>query len=321
MMSVFDIICPCHAQLSQTGHILHLGPTLAKVLGGAPSLPIRFLEVFELRRPKPVTSMQKLFALAGQKLTFRLRDAPHTELKAVLAMLPDGQGAVVNFSFGIAIQNAVQRHALTYSDFAGTDLAIEMLYLIEAKSAAMDASRTLNQRLQGAKIAAEEQAFTDTLTGLKNRRALDLVLARLSEAKVPFTVMQLDLDYFKAVNDTYGHAAGDHVLQVAARILVEETRAEDTVVRLGGDEFALVFYNVINQTRLAKLSQRIINRLEQPVPFQNNVCRISGSIGIALFDRTSEASPEVILEQSDQALYASKNAGRAQHSFFHRGAA
>jgi len=76
----------------------------------------------------------------------------------------------------------------------------------------MEASRTLNQRLQGAKIAAEEQAFTDTLTGLKNRRALNLVLARLSEAKVPFTVMQLDLDYFKAVNDTYGHAAGDHVL-------------------------------------------------------------------------------------------------------------
>ena len=265
--------------------------------------------------------MQKLFALAGQKLTFRLRDAPHTELKAVLALLPDGQRAVVNFSFGIAIQNAVQRHALTYSDFAGTDLAIEMLYLIEAKSAAMDASRTLNQRLQGAKIAAEEQAFTDTLTGLKNRRALDLVLTRLSEAKVPFTVMQLDLDYFKAVNDTYGHAAGDHVLQVAARILVEETRAEDTVVRLGGDEFALVFYNVINPTRPAKLSQRIISRLEKPVPFQNNVCRISGSTGIALFDRTSDASPEVILEQSDQALYASKNAGRAQHSFFHRGAA
>ncbi|MBT6533704.1 MAG: GGDEF domain-containing protein [Marinovum sp.] len=196
-----------------------------------------------------------------------------------------------------------------------------MLYLLEAKNAAMAASRTLNQRLQGAKIAAEEQAFTDTLTGLKNRRALNLVLARLSGAKVPFTVMQLDLDYFKAVNDTYGHAAGDHVLRVAAWILVEETRAEDTVVRLGGDEFALVFYNVINATRLAKLSQRIIERLEQPVPFQNNICRISGSIGIAVFDRRSEASPEVMLEQSDQALYASKKAGWAQHSFFHCGAA
>ena len=103
--------------------------------------------------------------------------------------------------------------------------------------------------------------------------------------------------------------------------MVEETRAEDTVVRLGGDEFALVFYNVINATRLAKLSQRIIERLEQPGPVQNNICRISGSIGIAVFDRRSEASPEVMLEQSDQALYASKKAGRAQHIFFHCGAA
>ena len=93
-------------------------------------------------------------------------------------------------------------------------------------------------------------------------------------------------------------------MQVAARILVEEARAEDTVVRLGGDEFALVFYNVANPTRLAKLTQRSIKRLEQPAPFQNNICRTSDIIGIALFDRRSE----VMLEQSDQALYASKKA-------------
>ena len=100
-MSVFDILCPCHAQLSQTGHILHLGPTLAKVLGEVPALPIRFLELFELRRPHPAASMKVLFALAGKKLTFRLRSGPLTELKVVLALLPEGQGAVVNFSFGI----------------------------------------------------------------------------------------------------------------------------------------------------------------------------------------------------------------------------
>jgi len=140
-MSVFDILCPCHAQLSQTGHILHLGPTLAKLLGDAPALPVRYLELFELRRPHPAASMKVRFALAGQKLTFRLRAAPHTDLKAVLALLPDGQGAVVNFSFGIAIQNVVQRHSLTHSDFAGTDLAIEMLYILEAKNAAMEASQ------------------------------------------------------------------------------------------------------------------------------------------------------------------------------------
>ena len=74
-MSVFDILCPCHAQLSQTGHILHLGPTLAKLLGDQQALPVRFLELFELRRPHPAATMKVLFALAGQKLTFRLRAA------------------------------------------------------------------------------------------------------------------------------------------------------------------------------------------------------------------------------------------------------
>ena len=78
-MSVFDILCPCHAQLSQTGHILHLGPTLAKVLGDVPALPVRFLEMFELRRPHSAASMRVLFALAGQKLTFRLRSADRTK--------------------------------------------------------------------------------------------------------------------------------------------------------------------------------------------------------------------------------------------------
>ena len=86
-MSVFDILCPCHAQLSQTGHILHLGPTLAKLLGDQQALPVRFLELFEMRRSHPAATMKVLFALAGQKLTFRLRAAPHTELKAVLALM------------------------------------------------------------------------------------------------------------------------------------------------------------------------------------------------------------------------------------------
>ena len=74
--------------------------------------------------------------------------------------------------------------------------------------------------------------------------------------------MQPGLNHFEAVNDKFRHAARGHVFQVAARIVVEETRAADTVVCLGGDEFALVFYNVINTTRLAKQCKHIINRLE-----------------------------------------------------------
>lgn len=103
---------------------------------------------------------------------------PKTEVKGLLVAGPSEGQSIVNLSFGISVVDAVSDYSLNSADFAATDLTIEMLYLVEAKSAAMEASRKLNLRLQGAMIAAEEQAFTDTLTGLKNRRAMDHVLAR-----------------------------------------------------------------------------------------------------------------------------------------------
>lgn len=129
---------------------------------------------------------------------------------------------------------AVRAHGLTGSDFAPTDLAVEMLYLVEAQSAAFRESRGLNDRLHGQKIAAEEQAYTDTLTGLKNRRAMDLSLAKCLSSGARFALLNLDLDYFKNVNDTLGHAAGDHVLQVVAKILLEETRQNDSIAVWAG---------------------------------------------------------------------------------------
>ena len=92
----------------------------------------------------------------------------------------------MDFSFGIAIENGFQRHSLANSDFASTDLAIEMFYLTAAKNAEIDSSHTFNQCLQGAKVVAKEPAFTDTLTGRKNFCALNLSLGRSSEAKVSY---------------------------------------------------------------------------------------------------------------------------------------
>ena len=125
-------------------------------------------------------------------------------------------------------------HALSGADFPVTDLAVELLFLVEANTAAMEASRHLNLRLQGAKIGAEEQAYTDTLTGLKNRRALEHILARLRITHASFALLRLDLDCFKSVNDTRGHSAGDHVLQQVAHRMVHETRDSDTIARVGG---------------------------------------------------------------------------------------
>lgn len=319
LCDLLDILCPMHVVLDPTGHIAHAGPTLEKLRPRCDLEGKRFLELVELYRPRSIDTMADLLKVGGVKLHLRFREGPATTLKGVLVSLPQTGGAIVNLSFGISILDGVRDYALTSADFAATDLTIEMLYLVEAKSAAMEASRKLNLRLQGAMIAAEEQAFTDTLTGLKNRRAVDFVLPRLSEHGGAFAVMQVDLDFFKAVNDTLGHAAGDHVLQHVARVLVEETRADDTVARVGGDEFVLIFDGLSDRDRLSDIAARVIKRLTEPIPFQGEVCQVSASIGVAIWGGGAVADHKQLLADADLALYASKNKGRARHSFYTQG--
>ncbi|WP_299165739.1 GGDEF domain-containing protein [uncultured Tateyamaria sp.] len=316
MQETMDILCPMHVVLSRTGHVIHAGPTVQKLRPGTAMMGRRFLEIFDLKRPRAITNMDGLRSIAGTKLHLQLRDAPNTEIKGVLVPGPGDGECIVNLSFGISVVDAVTEYALTSADFAATDLTIEMLYLVEAKSAAMDASRKLNLRLQGAMIAAEEQAFTDTLTGLKNRRAMDHVLARHAQWETRFGLMQVDLDWFKAVNDTLGHAAGDHVLQTVARVMVEETRETDTVCRVGGDEFVIILPYAKGSDAMESIALRIIERLTRPIPFQGEICQISASIGTAIYEPESGETMAQVLDNADVALYASKHGGRGRQTVY-----
>lgn len=319
LAALADTICPMHVMVDAKGRITRAGPTLRKLRPDLRWEGRRFFRIFDLSRPRWVRSMEDLERTAGSKLHLHFRDAPQTGLKGVFAPLPESEGAFINLSFGISVLEAVRDYDLTGADFAPTDLTIEMLYLVEAKSAAMEASRQLNLRLQGAKIAAEEQAFTDTLTGLKNRRAMDHVLARLIGSGRDFALMHVDLDFFKEVNDTLGHAAGDAVLQQAARIMVECTRQTDTIARVGGDEFVMILEGVLDQTKLEAVAQRLIRRLEEPIPYAGKTCRISASAGTTLSTWQTYPDAATLLNQADLALYAAKRAGRAQHCFYRGG--
>lgn len=312
-----DRLMPMHLVADRQGVIRHAGPTLAKVHPGKRLAGRNVLNVFELRRPRPVSRLEDFCATeGGGKLYLRLRDRHRTQLVGSVLCLPDAAGVLLNLSFGISVIDAVGRYGLAGSDFAPTDLALEMLYMFEAKSAAMEVSRQLNARLRGDKAAAEAEAETDLLTGLKNRRGLETALDRLIAREDPFAVMLIDLDYFKVVNDRFGHAAGDHVLCEVARILSEETRAHDTVARVGGDEFVLAIESVTTEDHLALVAERIIRRLEEPVFFRGAAARVSASVGIVR--SVSYARPAIarLIEDADRALYLSKDQGRARYSFF-----
>ncbi|MEM6941132.1 MAG: diguanylate cyclase [Pseudomonadota bacterium] len=315
-----DVLCPMHLILDASGTITHAGPTLKKLKAGQPLIGQPFLDVFELRKPRMAGGIEELHEVAGEKLRLRLLSDPDTAFKGVLvrANAPDGS-MLINLSFGMSILDGVREFSLTNADFAVTDLALELMYLVEAKTAAMEATSKLNARLQGAKVAAEEQAFTDTLTGLQNRRALDTILQRLIDRKAKFSLMQVDLDYFKAVNDTLGHAAGDHVLKTVGRIMLDETRRGDLVARVGGDEFTIVLNDVIDPKVLSGIGKRLITRLEEPIHFEGHICKISASIGTTQVTAESAGTMRDILADADLALYASKHAGRATQTLYHPG--
>ncbi|MGV6849438.1 MAG: diguanylate cyclase [Marinibacterium sp.] len=316
MNGVLSVLCPLHVVLDGDGKVMATGPTLAKLRPDNVLAGQAFLDLFEVCRPRDVTSVDRLRATAGTPLHLKFRDGPKTGFKAILVPFRGADGAIVNLSFGISVLDAVRDYSLTSTDFPVTDLTIEMLYLVEAKSAAMEASRSLNSRLQGAMIAAEEQAFTDTLTGLKNRRALTHVTHRLLTVRRPFALMQLDLDFFKAVNDSHGHAAGDHVLQQVARILVAETRDLDIVARVGGDEFVLVFDGLQDQKRLDAIASRLIAGITAPILFEGNLCQVSASIGSVFYDGARDVDEAGLVADADAALYAAKRAGRGRHYTF-----
>lgn len=301
---------PMHLCLAPDGRVLSIGPTLAKI-APAPLHGRSFLDSFDLQRPAGICSMADLALRCGQRLHLVLRSAPDTGLRGVALPL-EGGGLLLNLSLGIDLPAAVSQHGLSDGDFAPTDLAIELLCLIEIMQLVMGELRDLNRRLQGAKSLAEEEAQTDTLTGLRNRRAMDARLRGLLDSGEPFALMHIDLDYFKQVNDTLGHAAGDHVLQEVARIMVATTRKRDTIARIGGDEFVLLMPGMVDPARLHRVALRIIGQLSQPIRFDPHLCRISASIGTTISTFYQDPQAEQMLADADQALYASKHAGRGR---------
>lgn len=162
-------------------------------------------------------------------------------------------------------------------------------------------------------------AQKDGLTGLANRHSfLEELTAthQSSQGQPAFAVLWIDLDHFKDVNDTYGHPAGDALLQTIALRLRSTVRAVDFVARLGGDEFAIILRaNDLPQATLARIAARITHAVCQPVSVLGHTVRVGASIGISSAPHEA-ASPEEIMSTADLALYRAKADGRGKAVFF-----
>lgn len=172
------------------------------------------------------------------------------------------------------------------------------------------------------KVAFERElthlVHTDTLTNLRNRSCFNQTLKALFDkyrsSGTGFSMLLVDLDYFKMVNDSFGHPAGDAILRHVADVAMKVSRAEDVVARLGGDEFALLLPDVIDETILATIADRLIKAIGEAVLFEGRTIRISASIGGALVPAhaTDEAC---LIRNADLALYTAKT-GRNQTFIF-----
>jgi two-component system cell cycle response regulator len=162
--------------------------------------------------------------------------------------------------------------------------------------------------------AAIELAAVDPLTGLNNRRYLETHLASLLDHAAhkgrALTLMILDIDHFKSVNDTYGHDAGDEVLKQFAQRMRRVVRSADLICRLGGEEFVIVMPDtpLAIATRVAERVRATVQSDSFPIDASGRAIPVTVSIGIA--ERGREANPDSLLRRADKALYESKSAGR-----------
>lgn len=189
------------------------------------------------------------------------------------------------------------------------------------RAALQDMATLVMMALEGRRRALQlgRMATTDHLTGLCNRiqldQALEVELSHSMRSGEPFTVLCMDLDGFKAVNDGFGHAAGDEVLREVSRRLTQQVRLGDVLARLGGDEFGVVMRHGAKDSAQI-LAKRIVKSVSQPITLSTgDTVGVGISVGIAAYDDTVLSVP-MLMRQADQALYQAKQQNERRWKMF-----
>lgn len=200
------------------------------------------------------------------------------------------------------------RGFLTPSAFQGVSLMVANIVLL------VTSIGFLSLHKEQLEEAAQRLAITDPLTGIFNRRMFlelaDKEIARSQRTGAPLSVLMLDIDHFKSVNDRYGHQAGDMVIMRVVEAVQSCLRREDLLVRYGGEEFCVLLPGVaVDQaTLLAERSREAVAKLR--IQHRGDILTVTISVGVALLRRSKNESVEELVSRADEALYAAKRAGR-----------
>jgi diguanylate cyclase (GGDEF)-like protein len=230
------------------------------------------------------------------------------------------------YSVGLALLHlllALTPHAGGSLQFARIILVMVWLILFGMLNLVQNSIIQREVRQQSRQRLAAEQHIRDLsrldpLTGLLNRRALEEELARAvaraNRSGMPLGLMFIDLDDFKVVNDTWGHAAGDSVLREAAARIKALTRDVDSVARYGGDEFVLIFEALEHPSGAEIVGQRILDGFKMGFQFESGRINLSASIGIAMHPANGR-NPDSLFESADRAMYTAKQRGGSDIEF------
>ncbi|MFB5086793.1 GGDEF domain-containing protein [Psychrobacillus sp. PGGUH221] len=189
------------------------------------------------------------------------------------------------------------------------DISIENLKISTWYFEAKQLTETINNyhKMQQETVADfKHQSLTDPLTGLKNRRYSEFVFTDLIESNQQFSIMMIDIDHFKLVNDEFGHNAGDEVLKFLASKMKSFTRDHDVCIRLGGEEFIVLLPNCI-LSEAYTIAEKLRKDIEISIPPTNK--KITISLGVAEYRNSFESITDV-MNRVDVALYMAKSEGR-----------
>jgi putative two-component system response regulator len=266
---------------AETGQIVDVNPFLIEMLGYSKE---EFLgkKLWEIGLFKDIVASKQSFAELQSKKYVRYEDLP----------LERNDGKLINVEF------------------------ISIVYDVDNKKVIQCNIRDITER-KILENALAQLAYHDPLTGLPNRVLFNdrysMALARAKRYHKKISLMVLDIDYFKNVNDTLGHAAGDEVLKDFSDKLLSILRKVDTVMRSGGDEFVIMITDVVEPEHIVNVAQKVLETTKKPFMFHDHEVRITASIGISSYPEDGE-DIEMLLKCADIAMYHIKETGRDNYT-------